>query len=322
LAIGPITDLPRLVVPVFSLYGEEEAHDPGLLHIEDIRTRSERYGWEIQPHRHDGLFQCLFLLKGEALFHLGPNTTSVSGPAALIIPPGAVHAFNFQPGSEGHVLTIAESSLVTGAALRENPRLHAFLFSPRQIDLASSPDILERLALLLALVSAEFHTALVAGRVLIDSLIAAILILVWRQGEANAQEDYEEGRRAERFRAFRTLVEQHLLAHWPVQRYAEALQLTERQLHRICRQQAHKSPLDIVQDRLLLEAQRKLIHVAAPVSALAYELGFEDPAYFWRFFKRRAGVTPTAYRERERARVLAQANEEKTASSSFTKASG
>ena len=63
---------------------------------------------------------------------------------------------------------------------------------------------------------------------------------------------------------------------------------------------AGKSPFEVAQERLLLEARRKLIYIAAPVSLLAYELGFEDPAYFWRFFKRRTGMTPKEFRRRSR----------------------
>ncbi len=294
-------------VPVFTLYGEEEDHDPGLMHIEDIRARSERYGWEIQPHRHEGLFQTLVLLDGEAQFLSGSETRTVRGPCALTIPPGLVHAFRFTPQSHGHVLTLAEAGLMRSPPLREDPRLHAFLLEPRQIDLTHAPDTAERLEPLLRLIGAEMNDSLAGSRLMLDGLIAAVLVLLWRQGEANALERSEPGRRGEQFRAFRALIDKHLFEHWPVQRYAEVLGLTERQLHRLCRAHSGKSPLDIVQDRLVLEAQRKLIHIAAPVALLAYELGFEDPAYFWRFFKRRVGLTPSAYRDRERARVLAEA---------------
>lgn len=53
----------------------------------------------------------------------------------------------------------------------------------------------------------------------------------------------------------------------------------------------------LVHSRLAREAYRRLVHVAAPVSKLAFELGFEDPAYFCRFFKRHTGVSPSAYRK-------------------------
>jgi AraC family transcriptional activator of pobA len=50
----------------------------------------------------------------------------------------------------------------------------------------------------------------------------------------------------------------------------------------------------VCQDRLALEAQRMLIYSSAPVSLIAYELCFSDPAYFFsRFFKRRIGTTPS-----------------------------
>ena len=74
--------------------------------------------------------------------------------------------------------------------------------------------------------------------------------------------------------------------------------MSESRLNRLCRAAAGKSALEVVQDRLTLEARRRLIHVAGPVSSLAYELGFDDPAYFWRFFKRRTGMTPREFRRR------------------------
>jgi AraC family transcriptional regulator, transcriptional activator of pobA len=52
----------------------------------------------------------------------------------------------------------------------------------------------------------------------------------------------------------------------------------------------------LIHARLAREAKRRLFHVAAPVSKLAFELGFDDPAYFCRFFKRHVGLSPRAYR--------------------------
>lgn len=50
--------------------------------------------------------------------------------------------------------------------------------------------------------------------------------------------------------------------------------------------------------RVLFEAKRQLRYTSKAVSEIAYALGFDDPAYFTRFFSRRAGMSPRAYRAR------------------------
>jgi AraC-like DNA-binding protein len=56
---------------------------------------------------------------------------------------------------------------------------------------------------------------------------------------------------------------------------------------------AHRrqSAFEIAQERLLLEACRQLTYLPAAVASIAYELGFQDPAYFSRLFKKRFGLT-------------------------------
>ena len=60
---------------------------------------------------------------------------------------------------------------------------------------------------------------------------------------------------------------------------------------------AGKSAFEITQERLMLEACRKLTYVPAGVASIAYELGFQDPAYFSRLFKKLVGVTPKEFRQ-------------------------
>lgn len=49
--------------------------------------------------------------------------------------------------------------------------------------------------------------------------------------------------------------------------------------------------------RLALEAKRMLLYTDKPAFAIATELGFADPAYFGRFFRRECGVTPRQFRQ-------------------------
>ena len=55
--------------------------------------------------------------------------------------------------------------------------------------------------------------------------------------------------------------------------------------------------LDLVHARLMLEARRLLAYTPMPVTEIAHALGYEDPAYFSKFFARSVGEPPSAYRE-------------------------
>ena len=67
-------------------------------------------------------------------------------------------------------------------------------------------------------------------------------------------------------------------------------------LNSICRELAGQSALQILHQRLLLEAKRHLIYTPMTISEVADQLGFADPAYFARFFRRLTGTSPSAYR--------------------------
>ncbi len=278
----------RLEIPVFSLYGEARLLAPERFHIEDIRSRSERYDWEIKSHSHRGLFQIIFLFDGKARVQLDHVASEAAAPCAIIVPSGTVHAFGFQPHAHGYVLTVAESEFSAPQSLASGV-----------IDLSGVPGEASRMALLLAEIQTEFRAQAAGVAAALEGLVGALFVLVGRRSAAGHDGDPRSRRRSETFGRFRSLVEAHFTEHRPVGYYAQALHMTESRLNRLCRATIGKSALEIVNDRLLLEAQRKLTHIAAPVSVLAYELGFADPAYFWRFFKKHAGLTPSQFRARQ-----------------------
>jgi AraC family transcriptional activator of pobA len=60
----------------------------------------------------------------------------------------------------------------------------------------------------------------------------------------------------------------------------------------LCRARLDCSPLDLINRRLTLEAQRLLRYTSASVEQVAQELGFGDPSYFSRFYLRMTGHRP------------------------------
>ena len=96
------------------------------------------------------------------------------------------------------------------------------------------------------------------------------------------------------------LIDQGFRQRWPVEHYARELGVSAGQLGRICRQAIGQSPLDAINLRVLHEAQRELVYASLSVKQIAAELGFDDEAYFGRFFKKHTGLKPTEFRDKAR----------------------
>lgn len=291
----------KAAVPAFALYGEPGgpgAAGADMLHVESIASRSQRNRWEIDAHLHQGLHQVLWLESGSAQVRLDEGQHACTGPVVIAIPPGVVHAFRFAPHSAGCVLTLSAAALVQGDAQAAGQALGMLFAAPRVLPLADDKEQ-PRLAQLFALLNEEFSRPRPAGS---PVPLWLARVLVWRLGELAAWREQAQGplQRVHQtlFTRFVVLVEAHHAEHWPISRYASRLGLTAERLNRLVRLEAGRSALDLVHERLAREACRRLAYVAAPISRLADELGFADPAYFCRFFKRRVGCSPRQFRQR------------------------
>jgi len=78
--------------------------------------------------------------------------------------------------------------------------------------------------------------------------------------------------------------------------YAETLSVTPDHLSRSCRAVLGQSALDLLNERRMLEARRLLAYTSQSVAEVAQQLGYDDPAYFSKFFQRSTGNAPSAYR--------------------------
>ncbi|MDP9077515.1 MAG: AraC family transcriptional regulator [Bacteroidota bacterium] len=99
---------------------------------------------------------------------------------------------------------------------------------------------------------------------------------------------------------FRQLIEdQHTELH-DVAAYADQLNISAGHLGDVIKQQSGKTAIEIIHERLVLEAQRLLFHTELSIKEIAWQLGFEDASYFNRFFKRLIADTPMNYRKQSR----------------------
>lgn len=98
-------------------------------------------------------------------------------------------------------------------------------------------------------------------------------------------------------RRFNFLVDMHYKTKRKVSEYAELLHKSPKTLSNLFSIYNQKSPQQIILDRIALEAKRLINFTDKQNQEIAYELGFNDPAHFSRFFKKMTQMTPSEYRE-------------------------
>jgi AraC family transcriptional regulator, transcriptional activator of pobA len=98
-------------------------------------------------------------------------------------------------------------------------------------------------------------------------------------------------------RSFKELVETHYHKWHQVKEYAEMLNVTPNYLNEVIKSAINKTAKDYIQNRLMLEAKRMSIFTDKSIKEIGFELGFEDPSHFSKFFKTCTGISFAAFKE-------------------------
>ncbi len=290
-------------VPTYQLYGEKNPGEAEFwLHCETLRSRTELHNWEIVPHRHEAFFQLFLVSSGSGEIIAGAETQRFGAPCALFIPPRAVHGFRFSRDAEGLVVTALADRLASIAATERS--ISAFAASPRIVPLADGDAPGGRAADTVARIHAELAGHAPGRGMLLEALVVSAVVELVRAAEfAPAARDDLRDRDRRRLAELDALIGAHFRERRPVSFYAERLGVSPTHLNRLTRAAAGTSVQEQVTRRVLEAARRDLVFTPTPVQAIAYSLGFADPAYFNRFFRKRTGSTPGAFRREERRRL-------------------
>jgi AraC-like DNA-binding protein len=101
----------------------------------------------------------------------------------------------------------------------------------------------------------------------------------------------------ELFLKFRKLLEENVNYKIRVVDLCEQLNISEKQLNGSIKQYQNITAKKYIDDRILLEIKRLLVYSTLSIKEIAYEIGFEDPTNFTKYFKTRMKMLPTEYRQ-------------------------
>ncbi len=286
--------------PGFDRRAPRRAPSPGSVSPAVIAMRMETAlssrTWSIASLEGESRCQAFLVLHGEGTFAGDDGTTvELTAPFMLWLPRLILGEFRLPAGSDGFVASIAEDFILrtvgdSPVAAHLRPLLSRTTVATHDKIAANLPEIEIAFAALVR----ESREQKPGASAMMGHHLGSLLLHLWRASGSNST---IRGTGTTTVQRFRQLIELHYRDNLSIDVFAKLLGVTRAHLHDACIRSARCTPLKLVHDRLLEEARLRLENTEFPVEQIAYSLGFRDPGYFNRFFKRLTGVSPGTYRQ-------------------------
>ena len=155
----------------------------------------------------------------------------------------------------------------------------------------------EKLKLLAAIFMDEFRTTDNIQNEMLLALLKRLISYITRLARSEyVPEKKVQEEKYHLIRKFNLLVETHFKEEHSVSFYAQQLFKSPKTLSNLFAIYNNKTPSQVIQERILIEAKRLLTYTQKSVKQITFELGFEDVSYFSNFFKKHTTLSPVDFR--------------------------
>jgi len=273
-------------------------------HIRQLRLRAYPSAAEPpeQPHRHN-FHELIWIRSGTGEQDIDGQIEEITPQTLYVIARGQIHQFLRAENIEGMVIRFTDDFIpATGQDLEADVLRQWFTNTRPLTKLRIAPSDSEEFAHWFDLMTREATNGAAAGRqAILGHLLQIVMIKLERRLRLQSSNKRRPAKNnAVLFQEFLVDLEENYHLSHEVSQYAARLGVTPRQLSQITRRHVGLTAKQIINDRLTLEAKRYLQFTGYSVKEITFMLGFEDPSYFTKVFKRLAGTAPHNFRRRRR----------------------
>jgi AraC family transcriptional regulator, transcriptional activator of pobA len=249
-----------------------------------------------KPHRHD-FYTIILFTQGLGNYTIDFKQFPISRGTVFFLNPGQLHKWQVDEAVKGYIIFFNPDFYLLK---HPNSKLYSFpFFNALSNDplIPLSEESLEQALDVVRLMEREYQMQAYRQDEVISDFLDVMLILLARSYKGRTMPENTSTRLLSQIRQLESLVEEHFMEHQPVTFYAGQLHVTSKHLNTICKSATGKSTVELVQQRIILEAKRLLAQSNYTVSEIAIKLGYSDNSYFSRFFKKHAKETPEQFRK-------------------------
>ncbi|MCC9138349.1 helix-turn-helix domain-containing protein [Pontibacter silvestris] len=248
-------------------------------------------------------FEVVWLKDEYALHAVKEGDHSEKGHWIYLLPPYRVHQLN-KAGKKGVLLSFKRELLDEDAKEFSLDVFKIFNIHGEYSCIKVSEELSDQLCKVYDLMEEEYQKE-DSSILIIKSLLKAFLLNIIRIKEHEfTTQDVNQKRVYE----FMLLLEEHYLHIRNIDFYADKIGISSKRLNQILKEKLQKTGVQLIHDRIILEAKRQLIHSENTIKEIAYQLEFTDHPYFTRFFKQHTGQTPDEFKKQAQLHIASKAN--------------
>jgi len=282
------------------LYSEQESfHNSKIenFYINYYKDKNIEYVNRVDEHQHT-YYEIIWVETGHGVHTIDLTDYSYSGPCLFLLHPKNVHKIHKKTLSEGGVIKFNDRFFEN-----DEPQSKFLLKFTVFNDIDVFPVInlsaseAKEIKSLFGILHSQAKTDQIFTSALILNLLKSLLLKIYQIKNKNVPIQSISNSSFIQFQEFQTLIENNFRNQHRLTFYSEILKISTKTLNEICKSISHKTSQKIVKDRLLLEAKRMLIYTNLSIKEIAFHLGFEDSAYFTRFFTTNIKLSPKAFKK-------------------------
>jgi len=252
----------------------------------------------ITPHR-TGFYHILWFQKGKPTHLVDFHPVKVKSNSILFIPQDSVQRFDNKGEFDGQAILFTDSffsKTEQDAKFLRSSIVFNDLFSVSQIDLSKSSD--KVFSDLFQQIETELKNEKdVFQSDILRNFLHSLLLLSERERRKQHFTEIKTSPDLDYVLLFREQIEKQFKTSKQVSYYARELRVTEKRLNKATSKVLDKTPKQMIDERIMLEAKRLLVHSNESIKEISYILGFEEPTNFIKYFKKHQGSTPFEFRE-------------------------
>ena len=244
-------------------------------------------------------YKIFWINEGKGTYHIDFESYSFDGGVLFFLSPGQVFSVDSEKISEAYQLSFVQdfyciqthdTEVSCNGVLFNNVYETPFV-KPSEKDVKKLSFIIESLV-------EEFENTETAQYDMLQAYLKQFII-----HSVRIRKEYhviKEDAETKLFKDFSLLVEQNFKKLHSVTDYANRLGISPKSLAKHFQKTNTKTPSDFIKNRIIIEAKRQLLYSTEAIKFIAFDLGFNDPAYFSRFFTKATGQSPKQFQQAQK----------------------